>query len=100
MANYANASQRSQLIAGLRDLAEYLESNPDVPTPWSGTTVYVFPPDGSNDQRRAEIDAIASRISVQPCEFATGHYVASRCFGPVEYRAIAIDRDPDDSDGE
>jgi hypothetical protein len=100
MANYANASQRSQLIAGLRDLAEYLESNPDVPTPWSGTTVYVFPPDGSNDQRRAEIDAIASRISAQPCEFATGHYVASRSFGPVEYRAIAIDRDPDDSDGE
>jgi hypothetical protein len=100
MANYANASERSQLIAGLRDLAEYLESNPDVPAPWSGTTVYVFPPDGSNDERRAEIDAIASRVSVRPCEFAPGHYVASRLFGPVEYRMIAIDRDPDDSDGE
>jgi hypothetical protein len=100
MANYANASQRSQLIAGLRDLAEYLESNPNVPAPWCGTTVYVFPPDGNNDDRRAEIDAIASRVNAQPCEFASGHYVASRYFGPVEYRAIAIDDDTDDSDGE
>ena len=100
MANYANASQRSQLIAGLRDLAEYLESSPDVPAPWDGATVYVFPPDGSNDERRAEIDAIASRISAKPFELVTGHYVASRYFGPVEYRAVAIDCDPDDSDGE
>jgi hypothetical protein len=99
MANYANASQRNQLIAGLRDLAEYLESNPDVPAPSCGATVYVFPPDGSSEERRAEIDAIASRVSAQPCEFAPGHYVASRYFGPVQYRAIAIDRDADDSDG-
>lgn len=98
MANYANANERTQLIAGLRDLAEYLESNPDVPAPWSGTTVYVFPPDGSKDQRRAKIDLIASRVGSQPCEFASGHYVASRYFGPVEYRAIAIDSD--DPDGE
>jgi hypothetical protein len=100
MANYANTSRRSQLIAGLRDLAEYLESNPDVPAPWGGTTVYVFPPDGSNDERRAEIDTIASRVDTQPYEFTPSHYVASRYFGPVEYRAIAIDRDPEDSDGE
>jgi hypothetical protein len=100
MANYLNASDRSQLISGLRDLAEYLESNPDVPAPWSGTTVYVFPSDGSNSQRRTEIDAIASRIGAQPCDFAPGHYVASRYFGPVEYRAVAIDHDPDESDGE
>jgi hypothetical protein len=97
MANYANASERSQLIAGLRDLAEYLESNPDVPAPWSGMTVYVFPPNGSNDEQRAEIDTIASRVDAQPCEFTPSHYVASRYFGPVEYRAVAIDRDADNS---
>ena len=100
MANYANASERSQLIAGLRDLAEYLESSPDVPAPCSGTTVYVFPPGGSNDERRAAIDTIASRVDTQSCEFTSGHYIASRYFGPVEYRAVAIDCDPDDSDGE
>jgi len=100
MTNYANTSQRSQLIAGLRDLAEYLASNPDVPAPWNGTTVYVFPLIGSNEERRAEIDAIATHVGSQPCEFTPGHYVASRYFGPVEYRAIAIDRDPDESDEE
>lgn len=94
MGNYANASQRSQLIAGLRDLAEYLESNPDVPAPGHGTIAYIFPPDGSNDERRTEINVIASRISATPREFVPGHYVASRHFGPVEYRAVAIDRDP------
>lgn len=100
MANYANASERSQLIAGLRDLAEYLESHPEVPVPWNGTTVYVFPPDGNNDEQRAEIDTIASRVDTQPSEFTPRHYVASRCFGPVEYRAVAIDRDADNSGGE
>jgi hypothetical protein len=92
--------ERSRFITGLRDLTEFLESNPNVPSPWSETTVYVFPPDGSNEQRRTEIDAIASRIGVQACEFTPGHYVASRYFGPVEYRAVAIDRDADDLDGQ
>jgi len=100
MANYANASQRGQLIAGLRALADYLASEPEVPAPWNGTVIYVFPPDGSNGQRRAEIDAIASRLDSQAFDFTTGQYVASRYFGPVEYRAVAIDRDADESDGE
>jgi hypothetical protein len=99
MTHYAD-DERSRFITGLRDLTEFLESNPGVPAPWSGTTVYVFPSDGSNEQRRAEIDAITSRIGVQARESTPGHYVASRYFGPVEYRAVAIDRDPDDPDGE
>jgi hypothetical protein len=97
---YCADDERSQFLAGLRDLAEFLESNPSVPAPWAGVTVYVFPPDSSNEGRRAEIDAIASRISTQPCEFAPGHYIASRHFGPIEYRAIAIDSDADNSGGE
>jgi hypothetical protein len=97
---YSTDGERSRFIVGLRDFAEFLESNPNVPAPSGGTTVYVFPPDRSTEERRAEIDAIASRVSVQPREFASGHYIASRYFGPIEYRAIAIDRDADDSDGE
>jgi hypothetical protein len=95
MTCYASPSERRQFIAGLRTLAEYLESNPGVPAPWGKTTVHVFPPGDSNAERRAEIDIIAARVSAQPCEFAPGHYIASRYFGPVEYRAVAIDRDPD-----
>jgi hypothetical protein len=31
---YANDEQRVRLVAGLRDLADFLDQNPDVPTPW------------------------------------------------------------------
>jgi hypothetical protein len=99
MTHYADG-ERSRYIAGLRDLAEFLDSNPDVPAAENGTTVYVFPQSDNDEERRAEIDAIASWVDAQPCEFVPGHYVASRYFGPVEYRAVAIDRDADDSDGE
>ena len=44
MSHYANANERSRFIAGLRALAEYLESTPEVPAPWGGTCVHVFPP--------------------------------------------------------
>jgi hypothetical protein len=100
MPNYANASERIRFVAGLRALAEFLESNPEVPAPWGGTTVHVFPPNGSNEERRAEIDLIASRVNAQPCEVVSGHYTASRYFGPVEYRAIAIDHNANDLDEE
>lgn len=98
---YADTHERSQFIAGLRALAEYLESNPRVPAPWGETCIYVFPPHGSNAERRAEIDVIAAHINAEPCEVVSGHYAASRFFGPVEYRATSIDKDtPADSDGE
>jgi hypothetical protein len=41
---------------------------------------------------RAEIDVIAARIGTEATDENSchGHYVASRTFGPVEYRAVAI----------
>ncbi len=100
MSDYANATDRERFIAGLRALAEYLESKPEVPAPWGGTSVLVFPPHGTNEERRAEINVIAARINAEPCEIISGHYSVSRYFGPVEYRAVAIDRTANDSDGE
>lgn len=98
MIYYANTEQRSRLIAGLRGLADFLESTPGVPSP-QYADVYVFPPSGTDAQQRAEIDAIAGRIGTETQETIGGHYVAVRRFGPVEYRAVAIphhnDRDPD-----
>jgi hypothetical protein len=94
MTYYANSSQRAQLITGLRQLAEFLDSNPDVPTP-PDATVFVFPPpEGDDQERRAEIDAIASRLFTQASTTRVGgHYVTSRFFGSVEYRAVAISRE-------
>ena len=101
MEHYANTDERSRFIAGLRALAEYLESKPEVPAPWNGTCIHVFPPRGSNEEQRTEIDVIAALINAEPCETVSGsQYAVSRYFGPIEYRAVAIDRTANDPDGE
>ncbi len=48
---YANAIERQALISGLRELADFLESNPDVPTP-AYTDMLVFPPFASDAEKR------------------------------------------------
>lgn len=87
---------RAELITGLLDLAVFLESHPDVPTPHSADLL-VFPADGTDDEKRAEIDAIAARIGAEAIEGQSGHYSASRDFGPVQYRAVAIPNRADQS---
>jgi hypothetical protein len=94
MTYHTDPGERAGLITGLLDLAIFLEANPDVPTPF-GADVLVFPPDGTNAEIRAEIDAIAARIGGQAHTTVSGHYTVSRWFGPVEYRAVAIPRDND-----
>jgi hypothetical protein len=95
--SYANADERGRLIAGLRALAEFLQDHPGVPAPrW--VDVYVFPPRGTDEQMRAEIDQIAVRIGTVVTDDADhGHHAASRYFGPVQYRAVAISGYPDNS---
>lgn len=94
---YANDGERHRFIAGLHDLAEFLDTNPDVPAPCR-TDVLVFPPDGTDVEMFAEIDTIAGRIGTTTTDADSphGHYRAVRDFGPVHYRAVAIphrDRD-------
>jgi hypothetical protein len=61
----------ARLIAGLRALADFLQGHPDVPAPlW--TDMYLFPPRGTDEQMRAEIDEIAARIGANATYF--------RCF--------------------
>ena len=91
MSYYANSEERGRLIAGLRELAEFLDQNPQVPAPRS-TDLLVFPPNGSDAEMFAEIDAIARRIGAvaSDADSPRGHYSAAREFGPVQYRAVAI----------
>jgi hypothetical protein len=88
---YANDEERTRLIAGLRDLADFLDRNPEVPVPWR-TDLLVFPAEGSDAEMFAEIDAIAEQIGVtaSDADSPAGHYSAVRGFGPVQYRAVAI----------
>lgn len=93
MSNYANPEKRAGLIAGLRDLADFLEGNPRVPAPWHADVI-VFPPDGSDAEMFAGVDAIAELIgtTASDADSPVGHYRAVRDFGPVQYRAVAIPR--------
>ena len=50
-------------------------------------------PTAPDEEQRAEIDVIASRIGAETGESARGHYSCSISFGPVEYRAVAIPAD-------
>ena len=91
MSHYANSEERGRLIAGLRELADFLDQNPQVPAPWRAD-VLVFPPDKTNAEMFAEIDAIAERIgtTASDADSPRGHYSAVRDFGPVQFRAVAI----------
>jgi hypothetical protein len=83
---YANDEERVRLIAGLRDLAEFLDQNPMIPAP-RRTDMLVFPPVGSDAEMFAEIDVIAGRIgtTASDADSSAGHYSAYRDFGPVQY---------------
>jgi hypothetical protein len=97
--NHADSTERTALISGLRALADYLESNPEVPAP-AYPVVHTFPSADDWARMRAEIDASAARLGVNAHLTAAGHYVAVRLFGPVEYRAVAIPRKNDSERGE
>lgn len=88
---YGNDEERVRLIAGLRDLANFLDQNPDVPVPWRAD-VLVFPTEESDAEMFAEIDTIAELIgsTASDTDSPRGHYSAVRDFGPVQYRAVAI----------
>jgi hypothetical protein len=97
--NHADFTVRTAIISGFRALADYLESNPEVPAP-TYPVVHTFPVVGEWPQMRAEIDATAARLGVNAHLTAGGHYVAVRFFGPVEYQAVAIPRKNDNERSE
>ncbi len=88
---YANQARRPGVIRGLRELAALLESCPDLPAPYT-LDVLVIPPDGADAEICAEVDRIASLlgVAVQDATAQRAHYTASKSFGPVSYRAVAI----------
>lgn len=88
---YANAEERRSLIAGLRDLADFLEGNPAVPAP-RHEDLMVFPQAGTDKEIRAEIDRISALAGAEISDRAAdgGHYAASRKFGSVHYEAVGI----------
>jgi len=88
---YANEEQRVRLVAGLRDLADFLDQNPDVPAPREADLL-VFPSEASDAEMFAEINRVAELIGSDASDSSSpnGHYSVVRSFGPVHYRTVAI----------
>jgi hypothetical protein len=88
---YADQARRPGVIRGLRELAALLESCPGIPAPYM-VNVLAFPPDGKDSALFAEVNRVAALlgVTVQDGTAQHGHYTASKSFGPVSYRAIAI----------
>jgi len=81
---------RAAFIAGLRELADFLEEHPDAPVPPYGTTLYVST-HGTDEEDVRVVDAAAAVFDTQATWNGTGtHYDASRSFGPVRYTVGAI----------
>lgn len=97
MSYFADSGQRTRLIAGLLDLANFLKANPDVPAP-RYADILAFPSDDTYAGRCAKVDAIAAQIGAE-AETLCEHYIAARHFGPVQYRAVAIPHDNDTDEG-
>lgn len=81
-----NPIGRPQVIAGLRALADYLETHPNVPADEHWELQHHTP--GTTAERRAEVDRIAAVLGTKTT--GTDHYKVSRMFGPVRYSALGI----------
>ncbi|WP_248965755.1 hypothetical protein [Sphaerisporangium perillae] len=83
---------RAALISGLRDLADFLDTNPDIPTPSPEVTAYYFPDRAADYQMCTDIDKVAAYLGseIEADHPHSGHCGTSIRFGPVAYRAVAV----------
>jgi hypothetical protein len=87
--------ERTQIITGLRHLADFLAAHPDVPVPRYGWEMSFFP-DGAGDAiERADIDRVAAVLN----DFGGrriddsgngGHDKALITFGRITYQVIRV----------
>lgn len=84
---------RTDFIAGLHALADFLDTHPELPVPPFQTDVLIHIR-GSDEEQRAEVDRLADLLGVPVTDETStgGHYIAVRAFGPVEYRCVAVPR--------
>lgn len=87
----ADTAARAEFITGLRELADYLARNPEVPVPPYGNCLLVnvnSTEEGGAFQVREAARALGTPVRD---ETATGgHYYTQKPFGPLEYRVVSI----------
>src|SRR3954454_10148787 len=82
---------RTDFVAGLHALADFIDTNPDLPVPPFQTDIPIHIR-GSDEEQRTEVDRLAALLEVSAVDETDtgGHYTATRAFGPVEYRCVAV----------
>ncbi|MEV6986858.1 hypothetical protein AB0M95_37145 [Sphaerisporangium sp. NPDC051017] len=87
----ARTPDRLAYINGLRDLADFLDTNPDIPTPEGTLSAYCYPR-GTDEEIRAQVDHVARLLGADAdaYELAQGHYSAGITFGMAEYKAVGL----------
>jgi len=91
----AEPELRAAFIAGLLDLACFLEAHPELPVQRYGQRItlhtgHELPHDGTWDGELRALKAFAVAAGAELSEPPGGHCLASRSFGPVTYEAVAI----------
>jgi hypothetical protein len=89
---FPNRTPRDQLTAGLRQVADYLDTHPDIPAAPYGWELLVSTHRTTDVDGIAEVDRIAAVLGV-PVEDGIadgGHYAAIKTFGPITYQAFHI----------
>jgi hypothetical protein len=83
---------RTQTIAGLRALADFLEDNPNVPVREYGGEYTVFARAEEDTAERTEIDRIAAALdeTVTDDTERGGHYSVCKTFGRITYSAVHV----------
>lgn len=86
----ADLFARTQVISGLRELADFLEANPAIPVREYGWDLH-YNARGTDAEEKAEVDRIATLLGVTPIDDRPdGHFIASKTFGRITYEAIHI----------
>lgn len=85
---------RAAFVAALRELADCLESNPEVPAPGPFDSGYISVlPDSdlSDDESNAFVDRFAAALGIEASDpRRNGHYKAVRHFGPLAYESFHV----------
>lgn len=85
-----DSDQRTRFVNGLRELADFLQSRPEVPVPEAGETITVLA-EGTTAEKFAQVDYAGRLLDVPVADDTArgGHLYAERNFGPVTYGFVA-----------
>ena len=94
MSTTTDPDTRAAFISGLRELADFLAANPDVPVPSYGTSIQLCPLKGDDDANLLAVREFSAAIGVPAPDGFTkdGRADAGRTFGPIRYHAYASTR--------